>query len=329
LTGGGQEKVQQVPLETAEQRAARIALLDAAKNGGFGNVKFGSAVDGYTPGDALTGWTPGQAFQGFNAGEGYGGDLGDYNLTGTESTGLSHLDELLRSGNPALFDTGSKALTDLLTGDKFDPYAANSEFSPFRTALDRETRDAQDAVKRNAAFSGNLYSTNTLRSQADVTDRANTTKASKLAELFSEYTGRKVNAIPLAFQAAQTGENINQNRIAAAMQYGGLPRTLRDTAAQRAYADWQRARGEQYTDLNRRNAESATDSTRRRDEVSTDATRRRNEQLMPLQIYGNVAGQNANFGVPEVSIPKSNPYMDLLSTIINGGSKLAASGAFA
>lgn len=330
FSGNGSEKVQQVPLETPEQRAARQKLLDAAKSGGFGDVQFGSAIDGYTPGAPLQGFTPGSAFQGFNAGQEYGGALGNYDLSGLESSGLGKVMAALKSGNPALFDTGSNALTDLLNpNSRFDPYSANGEYSPFSTAVDRNTRESMDAVKRNAAFSGNLYSTNTLRSQGDVLDRANTTKASKLAELFTNYTNQKVNAIPMAFQAAQTGENINRNRTADAFTYGGLPRTLADQAAKDRYGEFQRARGESYTDLNRRNAELGTDATRIRDEQTTDANRRRQEQLLPLNLFSSIAGQNSNFGVPEVSIPRSNPYMDLLQSIIGGGSRLAASGAFA
>lgn len=255
----------QVPLETAEQRAARLKLMGFADTGTYGN---------------------------FTAGADIGIQPGDYNMTSTELAGQSELEKLLSSGIPSQFKMGDDALASLLTTD---PAAIQAQFDPFKAQVQRQITESNNALKRGAGFAGNLYSTGTIKGLGDIQARGNETLTSQLAALTNDALNRRLSAIPLAYQSGTAKENLNQGRIASAYQYGSLPRTL---------------------------SNSATDAS------NAELIRRRNELLLPINAAQSVAGQNANFGVPSVTVQDPNPMMDLLTAIIGGGSKvLAAKGA--
>jgi hypothetical protein len=247
----------QVPLETPEQRAARIKLLGFANTGTFGN---------------------------FTAGQDQNLGYGDYGATGTEQTGLSELEKLLASGTPEGFTKGNAALTDILNPD---PNFIQSQFDPFKAQTQRQIEESNTNLTRGAGFAGNLYSTDTIRGLGDIQARGNETLTSKLAELTNQAMERRLRAVPLAFQGAQGQEDINQGRIAASQQYGGLTRQLNDAR------------------IKARDAE---------------ILRRRTELQLPIQAASNVAGQNANFGVPSVTTQTPSFLMDLLKLGVQGGS---------
>jgi hypothetical protein len=80
----GKKKQEQVPLETAEQRAARRKLMGFADTGTFGNFTAGAEVPlGY----------------------------GDYNMTGIEGQGQSALQDLLNQGLPSQYAAMSGTIT--------------------------------------------------------------------------------------------------------------------------------------------------------------------------------------------------------------------------
>jgi hypothetical protein len=83
-------------------------------------------------------------------------------------------------------------------------------------------------------------------------------------------------------------------RVGASQTYGALPRNLNNAS------------------VAERNAETL---------------RRRNELLLPINAATSVAGQNANFGVPDVTVQNPNPMLDLLTVLIGGGSKIMAAKA--
>lgn len=249
-------------METPEQRAARLKLAQFMNTGKFGD---------------------------FTAGEDLGLGLGDYKTTGIENTGLSELQKLLTSGIPSQYAMGDNALKDLLNPD---PNYIQSQFDPFKAQVDRQIKDSNTALKRNAGFAGNLYSTNTIKGLGDIQARGNETLTAQLASLTNDALNRRLQAIPLAYQSGTAQENINQGRISSAFNYGGLERTLNDARIKSADAE---------------------------------KLRKRNELLMPLNTAQSLASTNAQFGVPEVTVQNPNPYMDLLQSIISGGSKLVAS----
>lgn len=264
LLDSGSTTQSQVPLETPEQRAARLKLANFMNTGTFGD---------------------------FTAGEDAGVKIGDYSMTGNEQLGQSELQKLLTSGMPDQFKLGNDALASILNPD---PNYVQSQFDPFKAQVQRQIDTSTKDLKRSAAFAGNLYSTNTVQNLGDVQARGNETLTAQLASLTDAALNRRAAAIPLAYQAGQAQEGITQGRIASSQQYGGLSRTLAN----------------QETDA--RNAETL---------------RRRNELLLPINAANSLAGTNANFGVPEVTVQNPNPMLDLLTAMISGGSKIIAAKA--
>lgn len=256
------KKTSQVPLETPEQRAARQKLLGFANTGQFGDFQAGAEVP-----------------LGF----------GDFNATGIEQQGLSSLQQLLGSGIPDQFKMGDAALQDLLATS---PQQIENQFNPFKTQVQRQIGESNAALKRNAGFAGNLYSTNTIQNLGDVQARGNETLTSQLANLTNEALNRRLSAIPLAYQSGQAQEGINLGRIQASQQFGGLTRQLNDAS------------------IKARDAE---------------ILRRRQELQLPIQAAQTVAGQGSNFGIPSV---ETSPYQDLLNMVGQVGGQYAGNELF-
>lgn len=182
----GGSTVTQVPLETEEQRKARQRLLGFSETGTTGTY------------DANARYAPG-ALE---------GDAG------------GRLAALLQSGMPELFGAGSDALKGFLTTDQYDPFSPTGEYSSFKTQALKEADDARARLKREGAISGSIFSNDFSRSLGTLESDTTNKLTSKLAELYDTYTQRKLNAIPLAFQAGQAGENIDLGRISAGYAAG-------------------------------------------------------------------------------------------------------------
>jgi len=159
-------------------------------------------------------------------------------------------------------------------------------FDPFKQQVERQVRDSNTALKRNAGFAGNLYSTNTIRSLGDIEARGNETLTAQLAALTNSALDRRLQAVPIAYAGGTAQEDITQGRIAAANQFGGLERALKNAGIEQGNAE---------------------------------TLRRRNESLMPLDALKTVAGTPANFGVPSVETARQNPMLDLLTAVISAG----------
>lgn len=258
-TGGGSSDVTQVPLETPEQAAARKGLLDFATTGTYGN---------------------------YTAGLPYNGSLGDFGMTALEQAGQNQVAG--RLGESQSLSSGSnQVLNDLLSTDKYNPLNNEGVYAGLSGKIDRTTREASDALKRNSGFAGSLYSTSTIRGLGEVASRGAENKAATLASLYDNYIGRKVAAAPVA-------DSIARGDVADAYSYGALPRNLNTAKDQAAYAEFQRQQqGKQGQ----------------------------------LTALSSVAGKDANFGVPTVSVPNANPWMDVMSLLAQFGGK--AAGAYA
>lgn len=255
-SSGKSSSATQVPLLTPEQQAAQQQLAQFMKTGKYGD---------------------------FTAGGDAGVQMGNWNMTDIEKSGQTELQRLLSSGIPAQFQMGNDALAQFLNTD---PNNVSAMFDPFKQQTERQIRDSNTNLKREAGFAGNLYSTNTIRGLGDIQVRGNETLTAQLASLTNEAYNRKLQAVPLAYQAGQAQEDISQGRIAAANQFGGLERALQNAGIEQSNAE---------------------------------ILRRRNESLMPLGTAETLAGSSAAYGVPTVETQSQNPMMDLLSAIIGAG----------
>jgi hypothetical protein len=193
-------------IETPEQRAARGKLLEM----GTGDLS-------------------------------YKGTMGSFDMTPVERVGQNKLLEVVSGLRPEAFGLGSDALKGLMGGDAFDPYNDKGSYAGFKDSVLREGQEASDRFKRSANMAGNLYSTNTIKRLGDVEGDTQRALTGKLGELYDAYTQRRLDGIPLAFQAGQAIEALDMGRVGAAMNYGGLPRALEDESFKRNYAEFIRA----------------------------------------------------------------------------------------
>lgn len=255
LFGKKKSSARQIPLEPPEVTQARRDLLAIGQNNNY---------------------------NGLNMGEAYGGELGNFEMTGIENMGQSKLADFVGGARPEIFDTGSKALTELLTGSQYDPLNPNGEYASFKTQVERERRNAITDTKRNLAYTGDLYSSEAGRQLSDVNARSNEGLQSKLAELSDKYVQRRISAIPLAAQFAGQQQALDLMPISAAATYGGKSRELKDAEAKSKLAEWIRGR---------------------------------QEKLQGIDALKAAAGTGANYGVPEVSVDQPNPLGDLFGNI--------------
>lgn len=256
---GKKKTTTQVPLEPPEITAARNMLLDFASTGKFGKFEAGAEVPL---------------------------KHGDYRMTDIEGQGLSDLEKLLATGIPEEY-----RLSDQAIGDLMDTSEAGLDrmFQPFKALTDRQVRESETALKRNAGAFGNLYSTDTVRKLGDVQARGNETMTAELARLSEGALNRKLSAIPLALQSAQSKEDTVLNRIGASQHFGALTRQLNDAS------------------IKARDAE---------------LLRRRAELQLPIQAAQTVSGQQVNYGVPSVT---TSPYQELLGMVGKIGGNAAGS----
>lgn len=242
---GDDEEQSQYPLETREQKVARENLLEYGLTGKYNGMTMGEDI-GIKP--------------------------GDYGMTGYEKTGLTSLEKLL-SNIPEQYKMGDDALKAYLATDPMD---VSAQYDPFKAKVERQISESERQLKRGAGVMGNLYSTDTIRGLGDIQARGNETLTSELARLTDSSLNRRLQAIPLAYQSAESQQASELQKVGASQSYGALTRNLNNAA------------------IEARNNE---------------ILRRRTEAQLPLQALGTVVNTNTTFGVPSVS---SSPYQDLL-----------------
>lgn len=262
-TSGGSTDVAQVPLMDPAQEQARNNLLNFSKTGTIGN---------------------------YTAGTPYNGSLGDFGVSALENAGLGQVGQRLTAGPSTLNASGTNSLLDLLNTEKFNPLNNKGLVSGLTGAIDYNTNLAENAAKRSAGYTGNLYSTDAVRNLGNVQAQGANTKATTLAGLYSQYMGQKLGAIPQAFTAdAQTQDQARAN-TADAFAYGGVPRTLNTARDQAAYSEFQR---------------------------------QQQEKQGQVAAATSLSGSNVPFGVPNVSVPNANPWMQVMSLLAQFGGKAA------
>lgn len=216
------QTITQETMQTDEQKNAMKMLSDFASTGNFGD---------------------------YNAGDAYGGSLGDYEMTDTTKLGQSQLMDMLKSAMPEAFTMGQQEFKDVLATDKYDPYAKGSLYEGFKRNTMRESQDAKDALQRDLALTGDMYSSDRAKQLGILGERTSNSLQDKLAELYDTYSQRRLGAAQQLGAMGTAEEGLKQNRINLASTIGDMQRQLNDQKAKAQYADWSRARGEQQSQI--------------------------------------------------------------------------------
>jgi len=194
----------QDPMLTQEQLAAQKALMQLGQTGSYGGI---------------------------NLGEAYQGDLGNFDMSGIEQQGQSALLRLLQ-GN----DTARNTIEGLAK-TQFNPDDPSSGFAAYQRQVARATQGSRDALNRDAAVTGDRFSSRLGQQKADLAAQEGDILATKLADLYNTAQNR-------ALTASTALEGIDQGRISSAYQYGGLERLLKNAEAQAKYNEFIRQRNE-------------------------------------------------------------------------------------
>lgn len=224
---------------------------------------------------------------GLNLGEAYDGSLGNFDMTGMESMSGNRLYDLLNSGTPEGINTARNTLTTL-SDTKFNPDDPSSGFAAYSRQVARATGDANDALNREAAITGDRFSTSIGRQKSDLGAQQSDILATKLGELYNASQNRALQAAQGLGGLEATNENINQSRIGAGFQYGGLERDLANAEAQAKMKEF---------------------------------NRQRQEKLSRIDILNNVFNKNVQFG--QMSTTKEQP--SIFSSILGQVNPLVGS----
>lgn len=188
---------------------------------------------------------------GTNGGDAYTGALGDFNQTDTQKLSTNRLYDLIGAGNPEGYATARNTLTGL-ANTKFNPDDPSSGFAAFSRQLARSGGIANDALNREAAITGDRYSTSIGQKKADLGAQMNDQLASKLGELYNSAQDRAYNASN-ALSSLETNQ-ANNTRANLGMGFdstqGGLQNTLNNLEAQAKYIEFKRQQDTKLNALN-------------------------------------------------------------------------------
>lgn len=171
----------------------------------------------------------------------------NFNMSPQELKGSSLLNNYLSSGTENL-NTAADTLTDIAT-QTFNPQNPNSGFAAYSRQVAKAGKTASDQLSRNAAITGSRYSTSAGKDQSDLAVQQSDILASKLGQLYQSTQSQRVAAAQGLGQVQELQNQIQNNKIAAAYQYGTRQRDLQNQKAQLAYDEWKRGESERVSGL--------------------------------------------------------------------------------
>lgn len=203
----------------------------------------------------------------------------NFNMSPQELKGSSLLNNYLVSGTENL-DTAADTLTDIAS-QTFNPQDPSSGFAAYSRQVARAGKQASDQLSRNAAITGSRFSTSAGKDQVDLAAQQSDMLASKLGDLYQNTQAQKIAAAQGLGQVQELQNQITNNKISAAYQYGTRQRDLQNQKAQLAYEEWQRAE---------------------------------NQRVSGLQ---SVWGKNVDWGQKSYSYSSSSPWSSLASSLLS------------
>jgi len=269
LLGGKSKSVTQVPLQTPEQAAARQALLDIFRTGRFGEE--GSELQ---------------------LGEDLGLPSGFFDVSPEERLGIDATRERFLGGPPSSLTQAIESALSFLDDPTIDPAGT---FEPFKTRVERELQDRSDELRRQAAFTGDLFSTSTVQGLGDVQARGQEVLSEQLANLTNQSLDRRLQAAGQTGSLASLLEAIETGRISDLLGVGGIERNLQNQQV-----------GQQREDLLRQRAEG----------------------LSRVDALGSIVGSPTQFGIPSISVPQPSPFQGVLDFASQIGGNIVGNKLF-
>jgi hypothetical protein len=184
---------------------------------------------------------------GITLGTKYGGSLGSFNLTDQTRSGLEALQNLLLGANNPDSDMGKarSVYSNLANNSIFDLDSDQSGYKAYSKALAKAGLESADVLNREAAMSGNRFSTSMGRDKADLAENLQLQRAQQLANLFQ---GSQQTAA-LGAQGLTGLANMVADLSGMNITYGDMQRQMEDAQAMREYQEFNRGRNEQLMRL--------------------------------------------------------------------------------
>lgn len=180
------------------------------------------------------------------AGTAYPGEL-TAGLSEPEQMGLQTLKDYLASApstESAMYKAGESELMKTLGGEEYDPLGG-AYYQAYRNQVMRELQEAKDRLAASTSARDKYFGGGRIKETGNLEEGATNQLAMTLATLAENERTRRAGAVPQALQYTQYGEQVPVARVAAAEQYGALPREVEQQGLDREYQEWIR----QLTDL--------------------------------------------------------------------------------
>jgi len=175
------------------------------------------------------------------AGEAYTGDL-VAGLSEPEQISQDLLAQYL-AGSPAtndpLFQAAESELTNTLSGDTYDP-VGGAYYQAYRNAVQRELRNATNELAARTSASDQFFGGGRIAEEGKLQEGAVNTLALELGRLSEAERQRRLEAVQPALTMTQYKETAPLTRVAAAQEYGALPRQIEQAELDAAYQEWNR-----------------------------------------------------------------------------------------
>lgn len=169
----------------------------------------------------------------------YGGDL-TAPLSKYEQTGLGNLESWLNMPSPTedkLYGLGREEYEKTLGGDYYDP-EQSQYWTAYNSALDRKLQEARDRLHATTSSRDQYFSSGRVAGEGELEEQAMLDRALVLADLMERERERRLGTVPAAMDFLRQGEGFQEGRVAAAEQYGALPRIIEQMGLDKEYAEF-------------------------------------------------------------------------------------------
>lgn len=162
-----------------------------------------------------------------NAGQAYTGKL-VADVSPIEQQGLDTLSQWLKSpktSDSSLWKSAEGELSKTLSGNTYDP-VAGTYYQGLRAAVMRELQNATNSLASKISARDAYFGGGRVASQGLLEEGAQNQLTQTLGQLSLQERQNRLAAVPQAQAMATAAGNEDLTRVAAAEQYGSLPRTI-------------------------------------------------------------------------------------------------------